>query len=196
LCLKDFLLRGLNGERQKLPVEIFPGGDQLQRRSALPDDFRDFFKPQREKTEFPLDRAIDHALKIVGASFQDHDITINFAAGEEILVKGFPNEFSQVLLNLLNNAKDAILERGRRDGKIDIAFGQDEENIRVSVRDNAGGIPAAVLPKIFDPYFTTKEKGTGIGLYMSKMIMDHMDGTIAACNAGEGAELILTLPKA
>jgi signal transduction histidine kinase len=65
----------------------------------------------------------------------------------------------------------------------------------VAIQDNAGGIAAEILPKIFDPYFTTKESGTGIGLYMSRMVMENMKGTLAARNAGEGAEFTLTLPE-
>jgi len=88
-----------------------------------------------------------------------------------------------------------IVEKNAPGGKIEISMGQDEKNAWVIVADNAGGIPADVFPKIFEPYFTTKEKGSGIGLYMSNMIMEHMDGKIEARNAGEGAEFMMVLPK-
>ncbi|MEN6630580.1 MAG: ATP-binding protein, partial [Sulfuricella sp.] len=80
-------------------------------------------------------------------------------------------------------------------GKIDITMGQDEGMAWIVVRDNAGGIPPEALPKIFDPYFTTREKGTGIGLYMSRMIMEHMNGSIEARNVEGGAEFRLAMPK-
>ncbi len=168
----------------------------IQKMSSTIDDFRDFFRPNREKIEFPLHEAIADALKIIGASFHNHNIEIVFPATEEIRVIGYPNEFSQVLLNVLNNAKEAMRERCVHGGVIDILAERDGATIRVMVRDNGGGIPEGVLPRIFEPYYTTKEKGTGIGLYMSRMIMEHMNGAIEARNVGEGAEFKLTLPCA
>ncbi|TSA42013.1 MAG: PAS domain S-box protein [Betaproteobacteria bacterium] len=168
----------------------------IQKMSTTIDDFRDYFKPNREKTPFPLHQAIDQALKIIGASFQNHNIAITLPANPEILVIGYPNEFSQVLLNVLNNAKEAMRERNVHGGKIDILLDHDSENAYVTIRDNGGGIPPQSLPKIFDPYYTTKDKGTGIGLYMSRMIMEHMDGSIEARNVGDGAEFRMMLPKA
>jgi C4-dicarboxylate-specific signal transduction histidine kinase len=134
-------------------------------------------------------------LSLVSASFKTNNIEIDLKCDEENSVNGFPNEFSQVLLNVLSNAKDAIVEREVSSGRIEISMAHDEKNAWVVVRDNAGGIPVDVLPKIFEPYFTTKEKGSGIGLYMSNMIMEHMDGKIEARNAGEGAEFMIVLPK-
>ncbi|MFA7243223.1 MAG: PAS domain S-box protein [Sulfuricellaceae bacterium] len=171
------------------------GQRYIQKMSTTIDDFRDFFKPHREKTEFPLHQAVEHALKIVSASFQNRNVTVNFTAGADIRVTGYPNELSQVLLNTLNNAKEAILERHVQNGEIAISLGQDEKKAWIAVRDNGGGIAADILPKIFDPYFTTKPKGTGIGLYMSKMIMEHMDGAVEARNVEAGTEFRMVLPK-
>lgn len=100
-----------------------------------------------------------------------------------------------VLLLNLNNAKEAILEKHPTGGKITITLDQDGDNIQVRVKDNGGGIPESALAKIFDPYFTTKPKGTGIGLYMSRMIMQHMDGTLAARNADEGMGFSMLFPR-
>lgn len=171
------------------------GKDLVQKMTNIIDDFRDFFTPDRKKTDFSLHQTIDSALNIVNASFLNHGIAINFDSGADVQVTGYPNEFSQVLVNLLGNAKEAILERKIRDGKIDIALGQDEECAWVTVMDNGGGIAEDTLTKIFDPYFTTKIKGAGIGLYMSKMIMAHMDGTIEAHNREGGAEFRVAMPK-
>jgi len=168
----------------------------IQKMSTTIDDFRDFFKPHREKSEFSLEPAIARTLNIVSAGFHNHDIAIVHDTGADIRVVGFPNEFSQVLLNVLNNAKDAILESKIEGGRIAISLGQDDQSAWIIIGDNGGGIPPPSLPKIFDPYFTTKDKGTGIGLYMSRMIMEHMDGTIEARNLGDGAEFRMILPKA
>ncbi|MFA7243275.1 MAG: ATP-binding protein, partial [Sulfuricellaceae bacterium] len=97
----------------------------------------------------------------------------------------------------LTNAKDAIQANKITHGKIHIHIARHDNLASVSVRDNAGGIPTDILPKIFDPYFTTKEKGTGIGLYMSKMIIeDSMDGKIEVLNVEGGAEFTVICPVA
>jgi signal transduction histidine kinase len=123
----------------------------------------------------------------------NHDFLVYPDDEKDIQVYGFPNEFSQVVLNVLNNARDAFQEKGISNGRIEIHVGRDDGRAFLAVRDNAGGIAENDLPKIFDPYFTTKEKGTGIGLYMSKMILEHMDGTIEARNVQNGAEFRITL---
>ncbi len=109
---------------------------------------------------------------------------------------GFPNEYSQVLLNLLSNAKEAILAHNKTDrpsGRVDIVLTEQNHQGYVTVRDNGGGIPAEILDRIFDPYFSSKESGTGIGLYMSKMIIErNMKGGITARNIEGGAEFIVT----
>ena len=103
---------------------------------------------------------------------------------------GFPNEYSQVLLNLLSNAKEAILAHNQTlPGRVDIVIAEQNGQGCVLVRDNGGGIPADILDRIFDPYFSTKGKGSGIGLYMSKMIVErNMMGGITAKNIEGGAE--------
>jgi signal transduction histidine kinase len=114
---------------------------------------------------------------------------------QDARIVGFANEFSQVLLNLLSNAKDAILARHKQDGVVTIRLSSDGSNATVTVTDNGGGIPVAVMEKIFEPYFSTKEMGTGIGLYMSKMIVENsMRGSISVRNVGSGAEFTLTCP--
>jgi len=171
------------------------GQQLIQKMSTTIDDFRNFFKPNKLKEDFSLAGAVGGTLNLIGHSLKNHNISVNLAAGENIRVNGYPNEFSQVLLNVFNNAKDAMLERRIKEGQIEVTLGQDGDTAWIVIGDNAGGIPEEVLPKIFDPYFTTKEKGTGIGLYMSKMIMEHMNGVIEVRNSGSGAEFRLTLPR-
>lgn len=178
-----------------LDREMVTGRRLIDKMSTTIDDFRNFFKPNKAKENFGLTEAIDNTLHLVRQSLENHGITIHVERGAEISANGFPNEFSQVLLNIFNNTKDALLERQIRAGEIHVSPGGDGKMAWVTIRDNAGGIADDILPKVFDPYFTTKEKGTGIGLYMSKMIMEHMDGTLTARNVGQGAEFRLTLPK-
>ena len=183
-------------DQESLEKNVASGQRMIQKMSSTIDDFRNFFRPNKEKESFSLDRAVKNAMSLVEHSLANNAITVSIESGGDIRVYGFPNEFSQVLLNIVTNAKEAILERKKEGGTIEISWGCDEGVAWTRIRDNAGGIPDAIRPKIFDPYFTTKEKGTGIGLYMSKMIMDHMEGHIAASNSGEGAEFKLTLPRA
>jgi len=161
------------------------------------DDFRNFFKPDKEKVAFSLKNGIQNALDILSASLSDYHIQTQVEAGDDVLAYGLPNEYSQVLLNILNNAKDALVANNVINGVIHLRVIRVGEQACVIVRDNAGGIPADILAKIFEPYFTTKYKGAGIGLYMSKMIIeDSMDGKIEARNVEGGAEFVLTCPAA
>jgi C4-dicarboxylate-specific signal transduction histidine kinase len=182
-------------DKELLDKSVDAGEKLIQKMSTTIDDFRNFFRPNKAKEDFRFEKAIQSTLDLIKTGLDNHRITAHVEADHEVQAKGFPNEFSQVLLNVLNNAKDAILERNIDDGRIDISMGSADDKAWIGIKDNAGGIPEDIMPKIFDPYFTTKEKGTGIGLYMSRMIMEHMDGTIEACNIGDGAEFRLTLPK-
>jgi PAS domain S-box-containing protein len=183
-------------DKEYLDQSIADGNQLIQKMSSTIDDFRNFFNPNKAIQNFSLNRAISAALALVSHSFKNHNIAILVEEGEDFQARGFPNEFSQVLLNILSNSKEAILENNIARGQIEITLGEDAANVWVAVKDNGGGIPDAVMARIFEPYFTTKEKGTGIGLYMSKMIMEHMHGAIAADNLGDGTEFRLELPKA
>ena len=163
--------------------------------SSTIDDFRDFFKPSRQPERFSPVPAIRSCVELVGASFEAHDIEVGVSGPPELQVIGYPSEFSQVVLNLLANAKDALVERKVVQGRIEISVAASAEGVVIAVADNAGGIEAEHLEKIFDPYFTTKDKGTGIGLYMTRTIVEqHMRGTIRAENTADGARLTVDLP--
>ncbi|HCA26234.1 MAG TPA: sensor histidine kinase, partial [Betaproteobacteria bacterium] len=167
-----------------LDHSITDGRRLIQKMSTTIDDFRNFFRPNRQKVAFSLQESVEEAIALVDASFKNNNIVIHFQRGEEMKIVGFPNEFSQVLLNLLSNAKDVLGGKtGQREVSIQVS--RTADSVRVAVHDNGGGISGSVLPKIFDPYFTTREKGTGIGLYMSKMIVENMDGSIFARNIGD-----------
>lgn len=181
-------------DQKALDTAMVDGRRLIRKMSDTIDDFRNFFRPNREVVEFSLNEAVQSAITLVSASFRHHNIPVSFDESENIRVEGFPNEFSQVLLNLLVNAKEAILERDVKDGRVDIRVERVGKEVTVMVDDNGGGIPQDILPRIFDPYFTTKEKGTGVGLYMSKMILENMNGSLAAHNRGPGAEFAIRLP--
>jgi len=149
------------------------------------DDFRSFFRVDKEKSKFKLKQSIENILNIQTAQLKHHNISITID-GEEIMILGYNNEFQQVILNLINNAKDILIENQVQNPIINIVI----KNKIVTIRDNAGGIADDILERIFEPYFTTKEpgKGTGIGLYMSKMIIEeNMGGILSARNVNGGA---------
>ena len=110
---------------------------------------------------------------------------------------GYYNEFSQVVFNIISNAKDVLIQREIRDPKIDIKIYQDDQHIFCEISDNGGGIDEKYMSKIFEPYFTTKDvNGTGIGLYISKEIIHkHMKGSLTAVNTSKGAKFIISIPS-
>ncbi|MBF0536976.1 MAG: PAS domain S-box protein [Nitrospirae bacterium] len=176
---------------------------QIMFMSNTMDDFKNFFKPSKERVTFNVRAAIEELIFLFIGIFNKNDISIEIKTtqGSKLLVAGYPNEFKQVILNILSNSKDAIMRR--RDieayvqGHIEITFHRDEHSgeITLSIRDNGGGIPECVIERIFEPYFTTKESGgTGIGLYMSKTIIEtNMAGSLTVSNVEDGAEFIITL---
>ncbi len=162
------------------------------------DDFRNFFRPNKAKELFEVNSCILRSIHLVESSFEHNNIKIEFINSTTIEIEGFPNEFSQVVLNILSNAKDALIEKKKKDAKVIIKVILQNQLINVIIEDNAGGIPEEILKKIYEPYFSTKEegKGTGIGLYMSKTIIENnMNGKLTSKNINNGAQFIIQIPK-
>ncbi len=166
------------------------------------DDFREYFKEDREITTFNLNEIIKKVLTLTSSRNIKYDIKIVNKV-ESIEITGLQNEFVQIILNLINNAIDASIETDVDERLIIISTFNDGKSL--SVKDNAGGIKEEILPKIFDKKFTTKKhkKGTGLGLYMSKhMFEDHFNGILRVENKTfehegktyRGAEFILEFP--
>lgn len=157
-------------------------------------DFQNFFNPQGEKELFSIEQACRDAFFIVESSMKYHSINVEFNVITDSSVHGYKNEYSQVILNILSNAKDIFIERKINKPSIKIEIKTGENYAIVKIQDNAGGIKDEILDKIFEPYFTTRHKtqGTGIGLYMSKNIIErNMDGFINVHNKNEGACFIV-----
>ena len=167
----------------------------LGRMSTTIDDFRDFFRPEKEMTQFDVSHAVEEAVFIMQGTLKSHGIELVEKLAPGVEAEGFPSQFAQAVLNILANAKEEILARKVASGRIEIELQRQGETVLLSVSDNAGGIAPEILPKIFDPYFTTKDKGSGIGLYMTKTIIEHnMNGSIGAANRDDGACFTLTVP--
>ena len=155
------------------------------------DDFRNFFRSDKEKVIFSVNREIGRTLSLTKESFLDQKITINLLSDGNPMVNGFPNEYAQVLMNILMNARDELVLHNVDNAMISIHSFSEGESTIVIITDNSSGIDEGIIDKIFDPYFTTKgpDKGTGIGLFMSKTIIEkNMGGQLTVRNTGSGAE--------
>ena len=153
------------------------------------DDFRNFFRIDKVREKFSAQETISSTISIQAAQLTSHNIEMSLS-GEDFEIDGFRSEFQQVILNIINNSKDAVIDKNIKNGKIEISL----EDRLIIIKDNGGGIPQNIINRIFEPYFTTKEqgKGTGIGLYMSKMIIqENIGGTIKVENIENGAKFIL-----
>jgi len=157
---------------------------QIEFMSQTIDDFRNFYKTNKTKELFSLANETQKVLDFI--SFEEIEITLKSVKNSTIF--NYKNEYKQVLLNLLTNAKDVLVERKIVSPHIIIEVGVSS----VKVSDNAGGIRLKNIQSIFEPYFTTKKQGMGIGLYMSKMIVQrNMGGRLEVLNGEEGAVFCL-----
>jgi len=166
--------------------------------STTIDDFRDFFTPEKGKEIFSIEEGIQKAYSIIEASLQNNSLKYTLDMKDtSIKIEGYINEFSQVIVNILNNAQDALIENKISNAYINVRVYQNKKNIIIEISDNAGGIDEAIIAKIFEPYFTTKKegKGTGIGLYMSKIIIEeHHKGELSVKNREGCACFKIQLP--
>lgn len=168
----------------------------IQKMSSTIDDFRHFFRADKNIETFSLAKVTGECLNLLDASLRNNNITVILNEEHEVFVSGYANEYSQAVLNILSNAKDAIAGRKGVAGKIVVEIGEDGDYGVHSIIDNGGGIPADVMHRIFEPHFTTKEQGVGIGLYMALVTVEkNMKGKISVENVGEGAKFSLYLPK-
>jgi len=172
--------------------------DVIKKMSSTIDDFRNFFNPNKDKKNFFVKNAIDEMLRLMQGTIQKHNIHVEVKCEKSVNIHGYLNEFTQVMLNLINNSKDAFNQRKIKNREIKINVNKDDkENVLIVYSDNAKGIDKDIIEKIFDPYFTTKHssQGTGLGLYLSEMIVKKsMNGNIKVYNNKDGATFEITIP--
>lgn len=201
MCINNLLLDVELGEldMQELKTQLQDMIKQTHYLSNTIDDFRNFFRPKRHNEEdMSIEELVQSALTLMEKSFEVHGIEIIFDTTQKIEARKYSKELLQVFLNILGNAKEALLEKRPLKPHIILHVEENEQNIVVKIIDNAGGIDEEIIKKIFDPYFSTKNQkdGTGLGLYMSKIIVEkHIGGKIQASNVENGACLEVTLPK-
>jgi signal transduction histidine kinase len=173
--------------------------NNIQYMSKTIDDFMHFYHPAKKKTLFSVSDVVEHALTIIRPLLKKAGISLQFTSCEDAYVKGYMNEYTQVVVAILTNAKDALLERGTPDPMITVGLTKEGNDVILTISDNAGGIDEVHLHRIFDPYFSTKHKslGTGLGLYIAKMIIEkNMGGSLLAKNGTTGAHFEIRLEHA
>ncbi len=161
------------------------------------DDFRDFFATDKEKIKFQLLEQINSTINIISGGLKTHNIKLDIIIQKNPEMIGYKNDYSQVLINIISNAKDVLIQRKIKNPYIKISIFEENENIVTTVEDNAGGIKVNPIEKIFDPFFTyEKVGGSGIGLFMSKLIIEkNMSGKLSVKNSSEGAFFKIIIPK-
>lgn len=182
-----------NGDSKKLnEIE-----SQVMYLSQTVDDFKNFFKPNKEKSFKNIDDIMEQTIGLLEHSFNNHNIKIieNYNVKAEVSL--VPNELMQVFVNILNNAKDALVSKKVQNPQIEIKSFENEGSCIVEISDNAGGIPENAIDKMGELYFTTKgEAGTGLGIYMSKIIVEkELGGSLKWRNIDNGALFSIALPR-
>lgn len=165
--------------------------------SATIDDFRNFFVQDKEKVKFRISEQINLSVNILAGSLKEHNINLDIIIRKNPMLVGYKNEYAQVLINIINNAKDILVQREVKNPKIVILIEEENNNAIVTIKDNGGGIKVEPISSIFEPFFTyDKINGTGIGLFMSKLIVENnMHGTLEVLNTLGGATFKITIPK-
>ncbi len=177
--------------------KVNQANEQVSFLSKTIDDFKEFYLQEKEKHDFLVKDSIQNALTILNPDLQKDNINLNlkFETFEDIKIFGVKNELSQVILSLVSNSIDAL--KNRHNPKISINVVSSSAEVIIEILDNAGGIKAKNLKKIFEPYFSTKEEGTGIGLYLSKIIIEEsFGGKLQVQNIKDGAKFSIFIEKA
>ena len=162
------------------------------------DEFRGFFRDNKTNKKTELNEIIKSTLLLIKSDIEANDIEIDLIGDEQIKVNIIPEEFKHIILNIVGNSKDAFKENDIQHRKIDFVFTKKDDDCILKISDNAGGVAANIIDNIFEPNFTTKEegKGTGIGLYMVKIFLDKINGTISAKSIPKGILFTITIPLA
>ena len=183
--------------KEYLESKIKEGNELLEFMSMTIDDFKNYFAPDKSKELVSVDELIKTAISLIKKSLESDGIEIMYAFKSTIQVSLYKNEFIQVILNLIKNSKDVFKEKEILDPRITIRTYEQDSMLIIEFIDNGGGIDAEIIEKVFDPYFSTKESknGTGLGLYMSKMIIEgHLNATIKVENRDDGACFTIVIP--
>jgi len=171
--------------------------EQILFMSQTIDDFRNFVKPDQKNIPFDLNQSIEESLRLLSGMFDSNGIAVSIDYSDiPVVIKGSPSEFKQVVINLLQNSKDALVEQKQTNPMIKVELLADQMNAILKITDNGGGINPKIIERIFEPYFTTKDEGigSGIGLYLSKAIIQKMSGKIDVFSIENETLFTITVP--
>lgn len=168
---------------------------QIEHMVTTLEEFRSFFRPTKQVKSFGIKRCVQSVMLLINDELLKNNINIHIQSSKELLIQGIENEFKHLVLNIINNAKDAFNERNIEQRDIYITFYNEDSHINMEIEDTAGGIPQDVIYDIFKPNVTTKpeDKGTGIGLYMSMQIAQKLGGSLSVSNTDKGACFLLEI---
>jgi len=177
--------------RERLEERVREAMGVILKMSATIDGFSTLYESGGEWEQFSLKEIVEKTVALFRAGVNSENFTIEMDVENDVAVSGLANEYSQVLLNILLNAREIFVERGTASPRISVKLFPERDNAVLTISDNAGGIPENDLERVFDPYFTTKDpdQGSGLGLYMAKTIIEkHMSGRLQVYNTARGAE--------
>lgn len=177
--------------KEKLTQKIKEANEQLLFMSSTIDDFKNFFVPDTATKEFSAQEVIYRAQKLLSASLEKYAIHVSVDIQNNFTRLGHANEVVQVLINIMNNAKEAFLAHEIKERTIQITAFLDNSIPVITLQNNAGHIEDDIIEKIFDPYFTTKESSSGLGLYMSQMIIEKNNATLRVENVDDGVRFTI-----
>jgi len=193
--MADIELEMVNEESLKeISLEII---EQTKELSKTIDDFKEFFKPVKNSEKIFIEEILNKAFGVVGKSLENNNVNVIKEYNSKKKIETYSRELMQVFINILNNAKEVLVENNIENKEIKISLEDKTHTIIIKICDNAGGIAEDIMDKIFEPYFSTKDErtGTGLGLYMSKIIIEkHLNGTMSVSNENNGACFIIELP--
>ncbi len=171
--------------------------NQIEHMTSTLNEFRTFFRPAKDAEDFDVKKMIDKVLLLIKDEFIKNTIEIEVNETQNFILNGIENEFKHLIINIINNSKDAFNENDTKNRKITINILNDEKYQSIEIIDNAGGIPENIINDIFKANVTTKAegKGTGIGLYMSSQIAQKHHGTLIVQNSENGAKFIFRKQK-
>jgi signal transduction histidine kinase len=154
--------------------------------------FQDFYKPSIDMEYFDIKDLIEHTIKILSATLKFYRIELTLNLQNHLSFYGVKNEVSQVILNILNNSKNILIQRDIKNGKIKVILLKNTKHLSIVIEDNGGGIKSDFLENLFKPFIS--ENSSGVGLYISKSIIDRYNGEIKAENINDGARFTINLP--
>lgn len=181
---------------QYISTFIKEGMIEINQMSRTMNDLQKFYQPNKQKGTFSISDCIEKALSLSASSLKNHNIHVEFEYREEHMAYGYPNDYCQAVLAILTTVRNAFIANQVKERLLDIKIGVEGSCLVVNFTDNSGVTQPSLLPNSFEPHFTNRNKENEMGLYMTKIMLENMDGSVTVNNTEEGAQFRLSVPKA